>query len=377
VIVRERELQTDPVRSSRHGGGNGAKRFLTTHVGSLPRPAHLAAMLGELGAGKRSRDSTFDHTVRDAVLQSVADQARVGIDIANDGEMGKINYGDYVADRLTGFSSERVARKGISADLVDFPEYAERLKNNTVVMASPFCEGPVRHNGSGAIDKECDDLRAAAAGKGLSDLFLTAASPGVVTRFAENRFYAGHEAYLADVADAMKVEYDAIHRAGFILQLDCPDLTGNRPIKGTGGGTSYIDLHIEALNHATRDIPPDRPLRRIIESVFRARPSGLSFEAANPRHQHEWIVFTEVKIPADKMLIPGVIDTTTNFIEHPELVAQRLLRFSSIVGSNRVIAGTDCGLATFSGWNVVDPRIGFAKLQAMSEGAALATLHVT
>ncbi|MFL6303962.1 MAG: cobalamin-independent methionine synthase II family protein [Candidatus Sulfotelmatobacter sp.] len=372
-----------------------ANRFLTTHAGSLPRPVHLATMLAEVAAGTRAHDCAVDDAVRGAVIQSVADQVKVGIDIANDGEMGKINYADYAAERLTGFSAERVPRTGISPDLVDFPEYAKTLKQKTAVIASPICEGPVKHTGSDAVQKDCEHLRAAAEGKGVSELFLTAASPGVITRFAEDRFYGSHEAYLADVAEAMKFEYDAIHRAGFILQLDCPDLTGNRPIKGAGEGTSYINLHVEALNHATRDIPPDRmrihlcwgnyegphhtdiPLRRIVDSVLRARPSGLSFEAANPRHQHEWVVFTEIKVPEDKVLIPGVIDTTTHFIEHPELVAQRLVRFASIVGKRRVIAGTDCGMATFSGWNVIDPRISLAKLSAMSEGAALATLHVT
>jgi 5-methyltetrahydropteroyltriglutamate--homocysteine methyltransferase len=224
-----------------------------------------------------------------------------------------------------------------------------------------------------------------------AEAFMTAASPGVIARFLENQYYPTHEAYLFALADAMKVEYDTIYQAGFLLQLDCPDLTGNRQIRGAEKGAGYLALHIEALNHAVRDIPADRmrlhvcwgnyegphhrdiPLQDIIHTVLQARPAGLSFEAANPRHEHEWKVFEEAILPGGKVLLPGVLDSTTNFIEHPELVAQRITRFASVVGRENVIASTDCGFATFAGFHTVDPRIAWAKLGAMVEGAQIAS----
>jgi 5-methyltetrahydropteroyltriglutamate--homocysteine methyltransferase len=259
------------------------------------------------------------------------------------------------------------------------------------VIAGPACTGPITYKGLAEVQRDIANLKAGLQGVDVSEVFLTAASPGVISRFLENQYYPSHEAYLAALVDAMKVEYDTIYQAGFILQLDCPDLTGGRNIKDTQGGLSYLELHVEALNHAVRDIPADRmrlhlcwgnyegphhkdtPLRDILNIVLQARPVGLSIEAANPRHEHEWKVFEEIKLPEGKVLIPGVLDSTTNFIEHPELVAQRIERFASRVGRENVIAGTDCGFATFAGSQTVDPEIAWAKLQAMVEGAHIAS----
>jgi len=341
--------------------------------------------------GEQVDQAAFETKVREAVQAVVRQQAARGIDVVNDGEMGKISYSTYVKDRLTGFEGTGRLQLGRSADLADFPEYAQRMFADISVIAGPACTGPITYKGLAELQRDIANLKAALQDVDVTEVFMTAASPGVISRFLENQYYPSHEAYLAALADAMKVEYDTIYQAGFILQLDCPDLTGGRNIKGTQSGLSYLELHVEALNHAVRDIPADRmrlhlcwgnyegphhkdtPLQDILNIVLQARPAGLSIEAANPRHEHEWKVFEEVKLPEGKVLIPGVLDSTTNFIEHPELVAQRIERFASQVGRENVIAGTDCGFATFAGLHTVDPGIAWAKLQAMAEGAHIAS----
>jgi 5-methyltetrahydropteroyltriglutamate--homocysteine methyltransferase len=335
--------------------------------------------------------------VRAAVRATVRQQVVVGIDVINDGEMSKISYATYVKHRLTGFSPVDAPRRRMWADLEEFPAYAERLWQPTgrSSAAATACTGPVSYVGAEAVQHDIVNLKAALQGTDSIDVFLTAASPGIISFFLENRYYLSHEAYVFALADAMKQEYDAISQAGLLLQVDCPDL---------GVGRSTIFAHapleafrnwamtnIEALNYAVRDIPADRmrlhlcwgnyegphhhdvPLREIIDLVLQARPAGLSFEAANPRHEHEWTVFAEVTVPEEKVLIPGILDSTTNFIEHPELVAQRIACFASLVGRERVIAGTDCGFATFAGSSTVDPDIAWAKLHALAEGARLAS----
>jgi 5-methyltetrahydropteroyltriglutamate--homocysteine methyltransferase len=364
-----------------------SQRILTTHTGSLPRLNDLQQMLYAKERGEQVDQVIFETKVREAVQAVVGQQAACGIDVVNDGEMGKISYSTYVKDRLTGFEGTGRLKLGRSADLVDFPEYAQRVFADFSEIAGPACTGPITYKGLAEVQRDIANLKAALQGVDVTEVFMTAASPGVISRFLENQYYPSHEAYLAALADAMKVEYDTIYQAGFILQLDCPDLTGGRNIKGTQSGLSYLELHVEALNHAVRDIPADcmrlhlcwgnyegphhkdTPLQDILGIVLQARPAGLSIEAANPRHEHEWKVFEEVKLPEGKVLIPGVLDSTTNFIEHPELVAQRIERFASRVGRENVIAGTDCGFATFAGLHTVDPRIAWAKLQAMAEGA--------
>jgi 5-methyltetrahydropteroyltriglutamate--homocysteine methyltransferase len=367
------------------------ERILTTHTGSLPRPQDLQDMLFKRERGEEIDQTVFDARVRDAVHEVVRKQISCGIDIVNDGEMGKISYSTYVKDRLTGYEGTAHLKFQSSADLVDFPEYSQRLFGEPTESIAPACTGPISYTGQAALQKDIDNFKAALVGVSVAEAFMTAASPGVISRFLPNQYYPTHEAYLYALADAMKEEYEAIYHAGFVLQLDCPDLTGNRNIAGTQSGLSYLELHVEALNHALRDIPPERmrlhlcwgnyegphhkdaPLRSLLDTILNAKPVGLSFEGANPRHEHEWNVFQDVKLPDGKIIIPGVLDSTTNFIEHPELVAQRIESYASLVGRENVIAGTDCGFATFAGMHTVDPRITWVKLQAMSEGAQIAS----
>ncbi|HET8631170.1 MAG TPA: cobalamin-independent methionine synthase II family protein [Thermomicrobiales bacterium] len=371
------------------------ERILTTHTGSLPRPDDLVALLYARDAGEPVDEAEFRARVRDAVAGIVRQQAAAGIAVVNDGEQGKVGYSTYVKERLTGFGDEE-GRPLAPADLTDFPDYAARRGGTT--FARPACTGPIAYRGLDAAQEEIADFRAALAGVDAADAFLTAASPGVISLFLENRHYPDHEAYLFALADAMKVEYDAIHQAGFVLQVDCPDLAMGRHIQFAGLSLADFrrnaELHVAALNRALADIPPDRlrmhlcwgnyegphhrdvALRDIIDIVFTARPSAISFEGANPRHEHEWAVFEDVKLPDGKILIPGVLDSTTNFIEHPELVAQRIVRFARLVGRENVIAGTDCGFATFAGRSAVAPSITWAKLAALAEGARLATAQL-
>jgi 5-methyltetrahydropteroyltriglutamate--homocysteine methyltransferase len=366
-------------------------RILTTHTGSLPRPQDLVTMLYARDKGELQDQAAFEKRVNDAVVEVVRKQVECGVDVVNDGEAGKVGYSTYVKDRLTGFDGEAGPLR--AADMLDFREYARRTVR--VMAKRPACTGPITYKDKDALQRELTCFKAALQGVNLEEAFVSAASPGVISLFLKNDYYPNHEAYLEALATAMKVEYDATHQAGFILQLDCPDLAMGRHIQFADASVAEFrkmaELHIEALNHALADIPPDRmrlhlcwgnyegphhrdvPLRDIIDVVLKARPVGLSFEAANPRHAHEWKVLREFTLPAEKVLIPGVLDSTTNYIEHPELVAERLCRFADVVGRENVIAGTDCGFATFAGNSDVDPQIVWAKFQAMAEGARLAS----
>ena len=376
------------------------ERILTTHTGSLPRPDDLVPLLYALDQGQLGDQAAFQARIADAVAEVVRRQLDAGIDVVNDGEMGKVGYSTYVKDRLTGFEGQ--ARQWmVASDVADFPEFAARFAQERAggsSFAAPACTGPIAYTGLDAVRRDCENLRAALQGVAPAETFMSAASPGVISLFLENQYYPSHEAYLFALADAMKAEYDAIHRAGFLLQVDCPDLAAGRHTQFADAGLDEfrknVALHVEALNHALGDIPPDRlrlhlcwgnyegphhrdvPLADIIDIVLAARPAAISFEAANPRHEHEWAVFRDVALPDGKVLIPGVLDSTTNFIEHPELVAQRIARFAGLVGRENVIAGTDCGFATFAGRSAVDPRITWAKLQAMAEGARLASAQL-
>jgi len=369
---------------------HSTQRILTTHTGSLPRPADLQQMLAARDRGEPIDRDAFEARVRAAVQEVVQQQARCGIDVVNDGEMSKISYSTYVKDRLTGFEGQSTQPRALPPDIADFPGFAARLPAISQVSTMPACNGPVRYRGQAEVARDLANLADALTGVQVAEAFLTAASPGVIALFLENHYYPTHEAYLSALAEAMKEEYDAIVEAGFLLQLDCPDLGVSR-VRGEDWREDYRALHIQALNQAVRDIPPDRlrlhlcwgnyegphhrdiPLQTILPDVLEARPVALSFEGANPRHEHEWKVFEEVKLPEGKIIMPGVLDSTTNFIEHPELVAQRIERYASLVGRERVIAGTDCGFATFSGALTVDPDITWAKLAAMVEGAQIAS----
>lgn len=369
--------------------------ILTTHTGSLPRPADLAAMIVERDEG--GAPAGLEQRVTAAVAEAVRLQAEIGIDFINDGEQSKVGYSTYIKDRLTGFEGEPGALAPL-AELADFPDDAERmgLMLKGAQLRAPACTGPVRRRADEAVGHDLENLRAAAsaAGADLSQLFMTAASPGVIALFFEDRFYGDRELYLGALAEAMRPEYEAIVDAGVMLQLDCPDLAAGRHTVFAGLSLEEfrrdIALNVAALNHATRGIPPERmrlhlcwgnyegphthdvPLADIIDVVLDAAPLGLSIEASNPRHGHEWAVFAERSLPEGKYLIPGVIDSTTNFVEHPVLVAQRIERFASVVGAERVVAGTDCGFGTFVGLAQVTPTVAWAKLRTLVEGADLA-----
>ena len=368
-------------------------RIPTTHTGSLPRPDDLLGLLRQKQEGRLGDASAFEARVGEAVEEVVARQLAIGLDIVNDGELGKSDYSTYIKERLTGFEGESVPPVALGADLKEFPEFAARTPT-AALMKQPTCSGPITWKDFGAVEKDIENLKRAAARAGAREVFMTAVSPGQAARFLANRYYPSHEAYVGALAEALKREYAAIVRAGFVLQLDCPDLASGRNNQfqhlTLAEFRKVAAMHVEALNHAVADLPPERmrlhvcwgnyagphhkdvPLRDIIDIVVRARPAGLSVEAANPRHAHEWKVFEQVKLPDGKVLIPGVLDTTTNFIEHPELVAQRVVQYARVVGGANVIAGVDCGFATFAERPTIDPRIAWAKLEAMVEGARLA-----
>jgi 5-methyltetrahydropteroyltriglutamate--homocysteine methyltransferase len=365
------------------------EKILTTHTGSLPRPIELAEALERRDRGEGA-DPDLGDRVRRAVADVVRRQVDVGVDVVNDGEAGKIGYSTYVKERLDGFGGEG-ARDRPPPDAEDFPEYFEG--RGGPVATTPACIGPLAYRDTDAVSADIANLKAAVEAAGALDAFMSAASPGVIALFLENQHYPSHEAYLFALADAMKIEYDEIHRAGIVLQLDCPDLAASRHRDGESLDEfrRRVRLHLDAIAHATRDIPPeamrlhvcwgnyegphvrDVPLADIIDLVLDARPGALSFEAANPRHAHEWTLFEDVDLPEGKVLIPGVLDSTTNYVEHPELVAQRIVQYAELVGRENVIAGSDCGFATFAAAIQVHPSITWAKLRAMAEGARLAS----
>ena len=371
------------------------ERFLTTHTGSLPRPDDLIRTMFAKEEGVPVDGAALAARVRAAVAEVVRKQVDAGVDVVDDGEMSKPSYATYPKDRLSGF--EGASHPLQYRDLVDFPGMAKRVFGDPgrARRKTPACTGPITLRDARAGQLDADNLTAALGAAPGREGFLTAASPGVISLFFHNDHYPTHEAYLFAIAEAMRTEYETVARAGFVLQVDCPDLAMGRHIQYANLGLDEFRkmarLHIQALDHALANIPPDRirmhlcwgnyegphhfdvPLADILDLVFEARAAGISFEAANPRHAHEWRVFERVKPPPGKVLIPGVIDSTTNFIEHPELVAERISRYAKLVGRENVIAGTDCGFGTWVGQAAVDPDIVWAKLAAMAEGARLAS----
>jgi 5-methyltetrahydropteroyltriglutamate--homocysteine methyltransferase len=368
------------------GRDRSVERILTTHTGSLPRSPGLGELLKRADAGEQIDD--LGNRVAEGVTDSVRQQVEAGILVVNDGEASKLGYSTYVKERMDGFGGQG-DYPGEPEEARDFPEFmADAFSGEGLDFDMPACVGPVRYRDLDAVSADIANLKTALAGLDVADVFMTAASPGVIAFFLQNQHYDTHEEYIGALADAMKHEYDAIHAAGFVLQLDCPDLAMGRHAGDFG---RMAPVHIEAINHATRDIPPDRlrmhvcwgnyegphhtdvPISEIIDLVLGARPAGLLVEAANPRHAHEWRVFEDVRLPAGKVIVPGVIDTTTNYIEHPQLVADRIIQYARVVGRENVIAGTDCGFATFANFLPVHPAIVWAKLRALSDGAELAT----
>ena len=371
-------------------------RILTTHTGSLPRPADLDQMMFDREEGAGLDSQAFATRVRQVVAETVRKQVDSGVDVVNDGEVGKVGYSTYVKDRLSGFGGE--ATPLISRELLEFPEVVRHLMESPAMahMKLPACNGPISVRDKDAVQRDIDTFKGGLKGHDPADVFMTAASPGVISAFLGNSYYPRDEAYLFALADAMKPEYDAIAQAGIILQVDCPDLAMTRVMGKNADLTDeqfrdQIRLHVRALNQAVRDIAPEQmrlhlcwgngemphiydiPLKDIVDVVLEARPAAISFEAANPRHEHEWKLWEEVKLPEGKVLIPGVLDSTTNYVEHPELVAERIVRFAKVVGKENVIAGTDCGFGTFAGLYTVDPKVTWLKLAAMAEGARIAS----
>ncbi len=370
-------------------------RILTTHVGSLPRSQAVVDLLFKREHGEPYDSAEFDNVIADAVSETIRKQVEIGIDSLSDGETSKTGYTTYIKDRLTGFSGDNPRQ--IALDLQDYPEFRSRM----AVFAGrqgfkrQSCTGPIQFVGYADLKRDIAQMQMAFKKHNACEGFLTAASPGVVSAFQPNSYYKTHAAYVEAIGEAMQTEYEAIADTGFVLQLDCPDLAMARH-------TGFQDLsepeflkraehQVDVMNHALRNIPADSlrmhvcwgnyegphdhdiPLEKIMSIVLKAKPAAIQFEASNPRHAHEWVVWKDARIPDDKILIPGLLTSTSNYVEHPELVSQRICQFAQIVGRERVIAGTDCGFGTFAGIGKMDAGISFKKLSALVEGSRLAS----
>ena len=371
------------------------ERILTTHVGSLPRPPRVAELLLAKERGEPYDQSEFDATMRKSVTEVVAKQVEAGVSVVSDGETSKISYATYMQERLNGFGGHQDRK--IALDLVAYPAFREKMARVTGAQAftRASCIGPITVKDWAPLRKDLANFGAALAAVNVAEAFLNSASPGLVSAFQPNAYYKTHEAYIQATGAAMREDYKAIVDAGFLLQLDCPDIA---MAKHTG----FQDLrepeflkraafHVEAMNAALEGIPAEKvrmhicwgnyegphdhdiAVDKIMGLVARAKPQAVLFEAANPRHEHEWVAWRDAKLPTDKILVPGVISSTSNYVEHPELVAQRIERYAGIVGRERVIAGTDCGFGTFAGFGKMDPEISYKKLAALVEGAKIAS----
>lgn len=372
-------------------------KIQTSHVGSLPRTQKVVDFIFARENETPFEQADFDAAMTEAVDATVARQVASGVDIVSDGETSKISYATYVKDRYTGFGGD--SPRNAPGDLKQFPGFLKRLAEDggTPQYARPMCIGAVKSKGQGELEKDISNLKNAMENNGVKRGFMNAASPGVISLFLQNDHYKTREAYLAALADAMKTEYETIVASGLDLQLDCPDLALSRHMLFNDlTDAEFVKIansHVEALNHALQNVPAEKvrihicwgnyegphvcdiPMATMFDTLMSAKARYVLFETSNPRHGHEWTTFRDRKadIPDDKVLVPGVVDTTTNFVEHPELVQQRLERFVDIVGAERVIAGSDCGFGTFAGFGSVDPDIAYAKLKSLSEGAALAS----
>jgi 5-methyltetrahydropteroyltriglutamate--homocysteine methyltransferase len=373
--------------------GNSSPRdagILTTHGGSLPRSPEVLDAVVTGGKDRESAESAIRREVADIVKR----QAEIGISVVSDGELSKPGFVNYISDRLTGFGGSSPFPP--MGDLAEFPEYAAELHGRRGArMSLPCCQGPVESRGVEGVQRDIDNLKAALEGVEVADAFIPAAAPGVIVQDFNNEYYASKSEYLAAVADAMREEYRAIVDAGFLVQVDAPDLAMSRHVRFRDASVDAfregIHSHVDALNHALEGIPSERvrlhvcwgnypgphhldvPLRDIIDLALEVNADGLYIEAANPRHEHEWRVFEDVQLPEDKHLIVGVVDTKSTYIEHPELVAERLMRYAQLVGPDRVMAATDCGFGTFAGVGAVHPTVAWAKLGALVEGADIAS----
>ena len=372
--------------------------ILTTHTGSLPRPADLAEVLVAKDEGREYDPDALAQRVAAAVDEVIRRQVEIGLDVIDDGEMSKPSYVSYVKDRLTGFDGESIPRPG-GADRLDFPGFEATTRGGLGGRRLPSCDGPIALEDADAVHHDLANFRTALGKAHATDAFVTAASPGQITRWLDNTYYRTHEEYLYALAEAMKPEYRAIVEAGYVLQLDCPDLASGRhsnfPDAPLEEFLKYAELHIEALNYALEGLPPDQirmhlcwgnyagphhrdvELKDIIQVVFKGRPNGILFEGANPRHAHEWKLFEHVKLPEGKVLIPGVVESCSPYIEHPELVAQRIVQLARLVGRENVMVGSDCGFGTWvGGGGSLHPGIAWAKLESMVQGARLASAEL-
>ena len=371
------------------------ERILTTHVGSLPRPQDVVDLLFAQDRGEPVDLARFDAVMERGVADAIGKQVESGVDIVSDGETSKISYATYIRHRLTGFEGD--SARPTPSDLDAFPEYRDRLvaAGHSATYKRPVCRGPIKVKDLSALKTDIAHMKKALEGKKVSDAFMNSVSPGTIAVFQPNEYYPSHEAYLAALADAMREEYETIVNSGLLLQLDCPDLAMGRHSRFKNLTDAEFlrnaEMQVEALNHALANVPADRvrlhvcwgnyegshvhdmDCRKIFPIAVKVKPMALLVEASNPRHEHEYQAWNDIKLPDDKVLVPGVIASSSNYVEHPEVVAMRLMNYANIVGRERVIAGTDCGFGTFAGFGAVYPAFCWMKMQSLAEGAAIAS----
>ena len=371
------------------------ERILTTHVGSLPRPQEVADLLFAQDRGERYDPAHFDEVMRRGVSEAVRLQQAAGIDIVSDGETSKISYATYIRHRLTGFEGD--SPRPTPQDIDELPDYRDKLvaQGASAKYLRPVCKGPIKVKDREPLGRDIGRIKEALAQSNVAEGFMNAVSPGTIAVFQPNEYYSSHAAYIEALADAMREEYETIVQSGLLLQVDCPDLAMGRHSRFRDLTDEEFlraaEVQVDALNHALANVPADRtrlhicwgnyegphthdiPLVRVLPLLFKAKPMALLIEGANPRHEHEWEIWKTYRLPSEKILVPGVLDSSCNFVEHPELIAQRLIRFAENVGRERVIAGTDCGFGTFAGFGPVHPSVCWLKMRSLAEGAALAS----
>jgi len=371
------------------------ERILTTHVGSLPRPQEVADLLFAQDRGERYDPAHFDEVMRRGVSEAVRLQQAAGIDIVSDGETSKISYATYIRHRLTGFEGD--SPRPTPQDIDELPDYRDKLvaQGASAKYLRPVCKGPIKVKDREPLVRDIGRIKEALAKSNVAEGFMNAVSPGTIAVFQPNEYYSSHAAYIEALADAMREEYETIVQSGLLLQVDCPDLAMGRHSRFRELTDEEFlraaEVQVDALNHALANVPADRtrlhicwgnyegphthdiPLLRVLPLLFKAKPMALLIEGANPRHEHEWEIWKTYRLPSEKILVPGVLDSSCNFVEHPELIAQRLIRFAENVGRERVIAGTDCGFGTFAGFGPVHPSVCWLKMRSLAEGAALAS----
>ncbi len=374
---------------------HSTERILTTHVGSLPRPQDVVDLLFAQDRGEPYDPSKFDQVMRRCVSEAVRLQIESGIDIVSDGETSKISYATYIRHRLTGFEGD--SPRPTPQDIDEIPAFRDRLvaEGASAKYLRPVCKGPIQVRNRAPLEADITRMKDALAKANVVEGFMNAVSPGTIAVFQPNEYYPSHAAYMEALAEAMRDEYETIVNSGLLLQVDCPDLAMGRHSRFRNLSDQEFlktaEIQVEALNHALANVPADRvrlhicwgnyegphthdiPLTSVLPLLFKAKPMALLIEGANPRHEHEWEVWATHKLPADKILVPGVLDSSCNFVEHPELVSQRIVRYAENVGRERVIAGTDCGFGTFAGFGPVHPDICWLKLRSLAEGARLAS----